>query len=83
MTGKFVLLLSFKEILMCNTNSVDPNRTLRSDLGLHCLATSFLDYFLDHCSNENVKQNSLKAPSSSKIDFLSKKGFFLLPFLIN
>ena len=38
-SGYFLLLLCFIEILFVNVNSVDPDKILRSgvsDLGLHC-----------------------------------------------
>ena len=44
MSGKFLLLKSYKEIPVFNANSVDPDQTPRSaacDLGLHCLQCPF------------------------------------------
>ena len=44
-SGKFLLLLSFIEIPVVNTNSEDPDQmlhTVASDLGLHCLTIIIL-----------------------------------------
>ena len=34
MSGKFLFIPCFIEILICNANSVEPDQTSRSDLGL-------------------------------------------------
>ena len=45
MSGYFLLLQCFMEILVINANSVDPDQTphsAASDLGLHCLPVALL-----------------------------------------